>query len=440
MKHLSILLTTLAFSLGLFAGPTQLNPESQLYKQSKEIQSIKNANSTDPLNTLTSNPSSLADVSSLSEVVDLSTMTLPQTSTYMETTANSLNFRSGPSVNYSIIGSLPRGTRVELISKYNSSWYKIKANGKIGYTASKYLKAVSQTTPDTDSTLTTTGSVNFRTGPSTSYSIIRNLPSGTKVELISMVSSTWYKVRLSGTIGYVSSKYLTSPPPSSPPSTNSSYYTNASVNFRTGPSTSYSIIRKLSTGTSVILISKYNSTWYKVNVSGTTGYLSSKYLTLSDSSDSSSSIPVHSIGYKGGLHKKITDLRPHLDPAWNGHNYMNGTDLQPFLDKGLLVTWGPALKNYDNKTTMILGHGSGVFNYMINIKKGSLVSISDLNGKVRIYKITDVKSNPNKSIYLTYDNGVSLADIYTHGGKEEAISLQMCQSSVNTHYYGVPID
>ena len=46
MKHLSILLTTLAFSLGLFAGPTQLNPESQLYKQSKEIQSIKNANST----------------------------------------------------------------------------------------------------------------------------------------------------------------------------------------------------------------------------------------------------------------------------------------------------------------------------------------------------------------------------------------------------------
>ena len=440
MKHLSILLTTLAFSIGLFAGPTQLNSESQLYLENKEIQSLESAKSATTSDPLTTSSSLLADVSSsLPEVVDLTIMTLPQTSTFMETTANSLNFRSGPSVSYSIIGSLPRGTRVELISKYNSSWYKIKANGKIGYTASKYLKAVSQTTPGTDSTLTTTGSVNFRTGPSTSYSIIRNLPSGTKVELVSMYNSTWYKVRVSGTVGYVSSKYLTSPPPSSPPSTDSSYYTNAPVNFRTGPSTSYSIIRKLSTGTSVTLISKYNSTWYKVNVSGTTGYLSSKYLTLEGGSGSSS-IPVHSIGYKGGLHKKIADLRPHLDPAWNGHNYMNGTDLQPFLDKGLLVTWGPALKNYDNKTTMILGHGSGVFNYMINIKKGSLVSISDLNGKVRTYKIIDVKSNPNKSIYLTYDNGVSLADIYTHGGKEEAISLQMCQSSVNTHYYGVPID
>lgn len=224
------------------------------------------------------------------------------------------------------------------------------------------------------------------------------------------------------------------------PDTGAIYQTTGSVNFRTGPSTSYSVIRKLSAGTSATLISKYSSTWYKVSVNGTVGYLSTSYLKLASESTGTTSVPVHSIGYLGGLHKKIADLRPYLDPSWGEHNYMSGSTLQTYLDKGLLVTWGPALYNYDNKTTMILGHGSGVFNYMINVKTGSLVSVSDLNGKVRTYKIIDVKSNPNNDFYLKFNNGVSLIDIYYNGGKEEGICLQMCQNSINTHYYGVPVN
>lgn len=224
------------------------------------------------------------------------------------------------------------------------------------------------------------------------------------------------------------------------PDTGAIYQTTGSVNFRTGPSTSYSVIRKLSAGTSATLISKYSSTWYKVSVNGTVGYLSASYLKLASESTGTTSVPVHSIGYLGGLHKKIADLRPYFDPSWGEHNYMSGSTLQTYLDKGLLVTWGPALYNYDNKTTMILGHGSGVFNYMINVKTGSLVSVSDLNGKVRTYKIIDVKSNPNNDFYLKFNNGVSLIDIYYNGGKEEGICLQMCQNSINTHYYGVPVN
>ncbi|WFF72829.1 hypothetical protein [Proteiniclasticum sp. QWL-01] len=188
------------------------------------------------------------------------------------------------------------------------------------------------------------------------------------------------------------------------------------------------------------IISKYSSTWYKVSVNGTVGYLSASYLKLASESTGTTSVPVHSIGYLGGLHKKIADLRPYFDPSWGEHNYMSGSTLQTYLDKGLLVTWGPAMYNYDNKTTMILGHGSGVFNYMINVKTGSLVSVSDLNGKVRTYKIIDVKSNPNNDFYLKFNNGVSLIDIYYNGGKEEGICLQMCQNSINTHYYGVPVN
>lgn len=294
--------------------------------------------------------------------------------------------------------------------------------------------------PDTGAIYQTTGSVNFRTGPSTSYSVIRKLSAGTKVELISKYSSTWYKVSVNGTVGYLSASYLKAATTSALPTTASVYVTTGSINFRTGPSTAYSVIRKLSAGTSATLISKYSSTWYKVSVNGTVGYLSASYLKLASESTGTTSVPVHSIGYLGGLHKKIADLRPYFDPSWGEHNYMSGSTLQTYLDKGLLVTWGPAMYNYDNKTTMILGHGSGVFNYMINVKTGSLVSVSDLNGKVRTYKIIDVKSNPNNDFYLKFNNGVSLIDIYYNGGKEEGICLQMCQNSINTHYYGVPVN
>lgn len=301
-----------------------------------------------------------------------------------------------------------------------------------------YSVTLNSSLPSTGDLYQTTSSVNFRTGPSSDYSVIRKLAAGTKVELVAKYSSTWYKVSVAGTTGYLSARYLTSLTPSVP-TTGTTYLTTTSVNFRKGPSTAYSVIRKLAAGTSVSLISKYNSTWYKVSAAGTTGYISAAYLKLSGTATTSSSIPAHSIGYLGGIHKKIADLRPYLDPTWKGYNYMSASTLQTFLDKGLLVTWGAPLYNYDNKTTMILGHGSGIFNYMINVREGSLVSVSDLNGKIRTYRIIDVKSNPTSNFYLKYDNGVSLADIYANGGIEEGISLQMCQNSINTHYYGIPV-
>ena len=49
-----------------------------------------------------------------------------------------LNFRSGPSTSYSIISTLSKGTKVEVISTTNN-WSKIIYDGKIGYVSSEYL-------------------------------------------------------------------------------------------------------------------------------------------------------------------------------------------------------------------------------------------------------------------------------------------------------------
>ncbi|MPM83151.1 hypothetical protein SDC9_130214 [bioreactor metagenome] len=49
-----------------------------------------------------------------------------------------LNFRSGPSTKASILGTISKGSEVEVIST-SDGWSKIKYNGKEGYVASNYL-------------------------------------------------------------------------------------------------------------------------------------------------------------------------------------------------------------------------------------------------------------------------------------------------------------
>ena len=58
--------------------------------------------------------------------------------------------------------------------------------------------------------------------------------------------------------------------------------TTTAVNFRTGAGTNYSIISTLPSGTPVVVESK-GSGWYKVVYNGTSGYVSSDYLTFSES-------------------------------------------------------------------------------------------------------------------------------------------------------------
>ena len=196
-------------------------------------------------------------------------------------TANSVNFRSGPSTSYSSIGKLNKGDKVEYLDE-NGSWVKVKYSGKTGYVYGTYVEK------DTSSTTTkyvNATSLNVRSGPSTSYSVIGKLSKGTKIDVIS-TSNGWSKIKYDGQTGYVSSKYLSSSAPES--NTTTTKYVNAtSLNVRSGPSTSYSIIGKLSSGEKVEVISTSNG-WSKIKYDGQTGYVSSKYLSSTDSSSSSS--------------------------------------------------------------------------------------------------------------------------------------------------------
>ena len=85
-----------------------------------------------------------------------------------------VRYRTGPSTDYTILGSLNRGTQVSIIG-INSGWYKIQYGGETGYMRSDYVDIISSSSSGGSSPETAVnkpGTVNedyvrVRTGPST---------------------------------------------------------------------------------------------------------------------------------------------------------------------------------------------------------------------------------------------------------------------------------
>ena len=129
----------------------------------------------------------------------------------------------------------------------------------------------------TDMRTVTASSLNFRTGPSTSYSIINVLMNGQKVEYIS-TSGSWLKVKYNGVTGYVHGDYVTKGTTDNS-TTGTTKYVSASVglNVRSGAGTSYSKLGKLEYKEKVTVLSTSNG-WSKINYNGKIGYVDSSYL------------------------------------------------------------------------------------------------------------------------------------------------------------------
>ena len=122
--------------------------------------------------------------------------------------------------------------------------------------------------------------LNVRSGPSTSYSITTKLYKGNKVEILE-TSNGWHKIKTSnGTTGWVSASYISILQGSNSQSSYKATVNATSLNVRSGASTSYSVITKLSKGTVEDVIERASNGWKKIKTSnGTTGWVSGQYLT-----------------------------------------------------------------------------------------------------------------------------------------------------------------
>ena len=120
--------------------------------------------------------------------------------------ADALYLRESPGGD--IITTLPQNTLVAVLSN-SSEWYKVIVNGKEGYVSGEFLTG----TLSTDFTVGTgkivcDTSVNFRSQPNTSSSVLASLANGTTVSVVG-VSGGWYKVTYGGKTGYVHPDYIT---------------------------------------------------------------------------------------------------------------------------------------------------------------------------------------------------------------------------------------
>ncbi|GAA6383963.1 hypothetical protein I2900191A2_26090 [Intestinibacter bartlettii] len=124
-----------------------------------------------------------------------------------KTTVSSLNVRSGPSSNYSKLGILTKGTKVEVVERYSNGWYKIKYKGSYGYVSGAYV-SLDGSKGEVIATGKTTAGLNVRSGAGTGYKKIGYLNKGTKVEIVTKLSNGWYKIKFNSSYGYVSGNYV----------------------------------------------------------------------------------------------------------------------------------------------------------------------------------------------------------------------------------------
>ena len=171
------------------------------------------------------------------------------------------------------------------------------------------LMNVSHVDAATDMRTVTASSLNFRSGPSTSHSIIGSLQKGQQVEYISE-SGSWAKVKYNGVTGYVHGDYLTkSTSTGISTSQGTTQYVNSTsgLNVRSGAGTTYSKLGTLEYKEKVTVLSTSNG-WAKINYNGQTGYVSRSYLqttvpggTTSENNNSSTTTTVKYVNATSGL-------------------------------------------------------------------------------------------------------------------------------------------
>lgn len=202
---------------------------------------------------------------------------------YVNTQSLPLNVRSGPSSSASVVGSLPKGTQV-LVYATQDGWSKIGTNK---WVSSQYLSEAKPNsgTPATTVVTTTTGTVtankglNVRSGPSTSYGVVRALTKGTQVTIYEEQNG-WGRI---GNNEWVSMDYISKSTSTStvPVSTKTMYVkVNSSLNVRSGPSTNHKVVGSLTNGTEVTVYEEQNG-WARI---GDNQWVSAQYLTSSGTS------------------------------------------------------------------------------------------------------------------------------------------------------------
>lgn len=125
-------------------------------------------------------------------------------------------------------------------------------------------------------------SLNLRSGPSTDYERITLIMKNQRLVILDKGDGKWYHVNYEGKVGYVDADYLKDV--NTVENFNASgEITATSVRLREKPNTDANVLASLDSGNKVSVIG-INEGWYKVKVSGKTGYVRSDLMKITGES------------------------------------------------------------------------------------------------------------------------------------------------------------
>jgi len=120
-----------------------------------------------------------------------------------------LNFRSGPSTSYEIIGNLNTNSKLEILGSNSDGWLQVKFGGKTGWVSGSYVTIKNLLQVDLDS-----GTLNVRSGPSTNSSRVGSLSNDEYVAAVldsnekRVMENGFSKIYYNNSTGYVYSTYV----------------------------------------------------------------------------------------------------------------------------------------------------------------------------------------------------------------------------------------
>jgi len=216
------------------------------------------------------------------------------------TTTSALNLRSGPGTMNSVLLVIPNGAAVEVTGAAQAGFFPVTFRGTSGFASSDFLSigggggGVTSGGP-TGTRYVMDGSLNFRSGPSTSDGVISVLRAGSAVQLTGEQANGFAKVTFNGASGWAFAQFLsttggngtgTGTPPASGGSvpvgdsvTGSATVVNGPLNQRRGPGTTYAVITVMPNGAVVELMGGAQAGFLPIRSNGVKGWASATYLS-----------------------------------------------------------------------------------------------------------------------------------------------------------------
>lgn len=254
--------------------------------------------------------------------------------------STNLRIRKSPSTSSDVVGYLTNGEVFNIDGK-EGSWYKINANGKVGYIHGDYVKEVSgnsnssSNNSGSNSNLDTSlagkkgtvvnvsTSLRVRQSPSTSSSVVGSLRGGQTFE-IKGKSGSWYYINANGTTGYIHGDYVQVGENSSNNGGQSSennsgmdtslagktgkvVNVSTSLRIRQSPSTNSSVVGSLSAGQTFKINGK-NGAWYNIDAQGTKGHVHGDYVQVLSGNE----------GSNNSNNNQSGNSNNNLDESYNG--------------------------------------------------------------------------------------------------------------------------